>query len=494
VSTTVRPEPTAPQRGFFGQPSGLSTLFFTETWERFSYYGMKAILLYYMYDQATAGGLGIDKGLAKSIVAVYGAALYMSGILGGWVADRILGSRNAIFWGGVLIMFAHISLTIPAGAPALYSSMILLVLGTGLLKPNITNAVGGLYSEDDTRRDAGFSIFYMGVNLGAFVAPLVVGTLGQKVNYHVGFGVAAIGMAIGLTQYWLRRRSLGNAGLRPTNPLTSDERGRFVARAGTSLIVLVAVLAVLAVTGQLSADLIVNLISLLSFLLPLAYFVVMFASKKVSAVERSRLIAYIPLFVGAVLFWFIEEQQSTVWAQFADQQTNLDALGFHIPSSWAQSVNPLGIIIFAPLLAWVWIKLGNRQPGTPRKFSAGLLLTGASFLIMVVPCVLDGPEGKSNPLWLVLSLTVMTIGEVCLSPVGLSATTKLAPAAFVAQTVGLFLASDAAGQGLIAQVSPLYDAHSAPVYFGIIGGIVFLAGIVLYAISPTIQRKMMGVN
>jgi proton-dependent oligopeptide transporter, POT family len=494
VSTTVQEGPSAPQRGFFGQPSGLSTLFFTETWERFSYYGMKAILLYYMYDQATAGGLGMDKGMAKALVAVYGSALYMSGILGGWVADRLIGSRNSIFYGGILIMFAHITLAIPGGAPALYTSMVLLVLGTGLLKPNITNAVGGLYSDDDTRRDAGFSIFYMGVNLGAFVAPLVVGTLGQTVNYHLGFSIAAIGMAIGLVQYRLRRRNLGDAGLAPTNPLTGAERSKTLTRLGVGLAVVVAAIVTLAVTGTLSADLVVNVISLLSFLLPLGYFVVMFSSKRVTAVERSRLVAYIPLFIGAVLFWFIEEQQSTVWAQFADQQTNLDALGFHIPSSWAQSVNPLGIIVFAPLLAWLWTRLGTRQPGTPRKFSTGLLLTGASFLIMVLPCVLNGPNGKANPLWLLLSLTVMTVGEVCLSPVGLSATTKLAPEAFVAQTVGLFLAADAAGQGLIAQVSPLYDAQSAPSYFGIIGGIVFVGGMILFVLSPVIQRKMLGVN
>jgi POT family proton-dependent oligopeptide transporter len=494
LGTTTEADAAVPQRGFFGHPGGLSTLFFTETWERFSYYGMRAILLYYMYEQATAGGLGIDKGLAKSLVAVYGAALYMSPIVGGWVADRMIGSRNAIFWGGVLIMVAHIALTIPVGAPALYASMILLVLGTGLLKSNITAAVGDLYSADDPRRDAGFSLFYMGINLGAFLAPLVVGTLGQKVNYHVGFGVAAIGMAIGLTQYWIRRRNLGTAGLRPTNPMTDGERGRVFARLAIGLVLLVAAVVVLAVFGLLSAELVVNAISALSFLVPVAYFVVMFTSKKVSSVERSRLVAYIPLFIGALLFWFVEEQQTTVWAQFADTQTNLDVAGFHIPSSWAQSVNPIVIIVFAPLLAFVWTKRGDRQSGTPRKFSAGLLLTGAGFLIMVIPCLLDGPDGKSNPLWLVASLTVMTLGEVCLSPVGLSATTKLAPAAFVAQTVGLFYASDAAGQGLIAEIAPLYDAHSAPVYFGSIGGIVFVAGIVLYVIAPAIQRKMLGVR
>lgn len=494
MTTTVSREPSAPQGGFFGQPRGLSTLFFTETWERFSYYGMKAILLYYMYDQATHGGLGFDKGLAKSLVAVYGAALYMSGILGGWVADRLLGSRRAIFWGGVLIMFGHISLAIPAGAPSLYASMIFLVLGTGLLKPNITNAVGALYSDTDTRRDAGFSIFYMGVNLGAFVAPFVVGTLGQNVNYHLGFSIAAVGMAIGLIQYVLRRRSMGDAGLTPTNPLTPAERRPVITRIVLVVAVLAAAFVGLSLAGLLTADLVVNLITVLSIALPIGYFVMMFGSKKTTSIERSRLVAYIPLFIAAVFFWFVEEQQSTVYAEFADKQTDLEALGFHMPSSWVQSINPIGIIVLAPLLAWLWVKLGKRQPTTPRKFSGGLLFTGASFLIMVVPCVLSGPTGKASPLWLLLSLTVMVVGELLLSPVGLSATTKLAPSAFVAQTVGLFLASDAAGQGLIAQISPLYNAKTAAAYFGIIGAIVFVLGVVLYVISPAIHRKMQGVN
>ncbi len=494
MTSSVQDQTTRPPGGFFGHPKGLSTLFFTETWERFSYYGMKAILLYYMYDQAASGGLGIDQGLAKSIVAVYGAALYMSSILGGWIADRFLGSRRSILYGGILIMLAHLTLAIPGGAAFLYASMVLLVIGTGMLKPNVTNSVGGLYAEDDTRRDAGFSIFYMGINLGAFLAPLVIGTIGQSYNYHLGFSLAAAGMAAGLTQYWLRRRTLGDVGLAPTNPMTETERGQAVLRIGIGVVLLVACAAFLVVTGEFTASLVVNAVSLLAFIVPVAYFVVMFTSKKVSAVERSRLVAYIPLFIGAVLFWFVEEQQFTVWAQFADQQTDLDAFGFHIPSSWVQVISAMDVIIFAPLLALLWTKLKHRQPSTPQKFTIGLFLSGLSFLIMALVCVLQGPDGKANPLWLLLSLTVLTIGELCLSPVGLSATTKLAPAAFVAQTVGLFLAADAAGQGLIAQVAPLYNRHSAPVYFGVIGGFVLVAAAILGLLSPAIKRKMHGVS
>jgi POT family proton-dependent oligopeptide transporter len=492
--TATASTPTAPQRGFFGHPRGLSTLFFTEMWERLSYYGMKSILLYYMYDQAVKGGLGIPQGTAKALVAVYGAALYMSGIVGGWIADRLLGSRRSIFYGGVLIMLAHICLALPAGKGALYASMVLLVLGTGLLKPNISNTVGGLYDEHDARRDAGFSIFYMGVNLGAFIAPFVVGTLGQEVNYHVGFSVAAVGMAIGLVQYVVGRRSLGNAGEAPTNPLTAAERRRFAVLAGGGLAVLVAVVAVLTVTGVLSADLVIDTITALSVVLPIGYFTVMLRSGRTSTVERSRVMAYIPLFVASVAFWFIQEQGSSVLAQYADQRTDLDALGFSIPSSWFQSVNPVAIIVLAPVFAALWVKLGGRQPATPYKFAYGLLFAGLSYLVLVLPAVLDGTEAKSNPLWLTLSFVLVTIGELCLSPVGLSATTKLAPAAFAAQTMGLWFASNAAAQGLSAQIVKLYTPSAEVAYFGVVGGVVLVLGVALYAVAPAIHRKMQGVD
>lgn len=484
----------APDKSFFGHPAGLSTLFFTEAWERFSYYGMRAILLFYMYEQVARGGLGVDQALAKSIVAVFGAALYMSSIVGGWVADRLIGSRNSVLWGGLVMTLGNILLAIPAGAPALYAAMILLVLGTGLLKPNITNMVGALYDEQDTRRDAGFSIYYMGINLGAFIAPFVVGTVGQQVNFHLGFGVAAVGMAIGLSVYVWRRKTLAAAGVNPTNPVSSSERGRMLIRLVVILALLVGALIGLWMTGLLTANLVVNLITALSFALPAAYFVMMFRSRKTTHVERQRLVAYIPLFIAAVIFWFCQEQQGTVFAEFADKQTNLYVSGFHIPSSWVQSINPIGIIVLAPVFAGLWTRLGPRQPSTPQKFSGGLVFTGCGFLIMVVPSLLNGPGDKANVLWLVLSLTVIVVGELLLSPVGLSATTKLAPAAFVAQTVGLFLASNAAGQGLIAQVSPLYSVTTAAPYFGITGAIAVALGILLYVISPLIHAQMHGVN
>lgn len=490
-----------PQRGFFGHPRGLSTLFFTEMWERFSYYGMKAILVYYMYFEAIHGGLGFDKGLAKSLVSVYGASLYMSGIAGGWVADRLLGSRRSVSAGCVLIMFAHICLAVPGGgAPALYASMVLLVLGTGLLKPNITKNVGDLYEEGDNRRDAGFTLFVMGVQIGAFLAPIITGDLltspdqhtTEGNHFHLGFGAAAIGMALGLTQYLLRaNKTMGDAGKYVPNPLEPERRSRVFGTIGVGLAALVLVIGGLAGTGNLSADLVVNAISVLSVVLPVIYFAVMLRSPKVSPQERGRVLAYIPLFVAMVIFWFVEEQQAGVMAQYAEQQTDLDAFGFHLDPTLSQSINPVVMLVFAPIVATLWTKL-RHQPNTPQKFSIGLVLTGAGFAVLFVPWYLNGPEALAHPLWPLVSLAVIAVGELFVNPVSLSATTQLAPAAFAAQVVGLNYAADAAGQGMIAQVSKVYDTHTAGPYFGLIGVLVVVVGIALWFYAPQVHRKMIG--
>lgn len=503
TATTADPQQPR-QRTFFGHPWGLSTLFLTETWERFSYYGMRALLVYYMYYQVSSGGLGIDKSTASSLVAVYGSAIYMSGILGGWIADRLIGARRSITWGAVLIMFGHIALSIPSGGrTAMFASMVLLVVGTGFLKPNITKAVGDLYEKKDARRDAGFTLFVMGVQIGAFIAPLILGAVANTDDtatdaahnhFHLGFGIAAIGMAIGLAQYLLRPRSLGHIGLTPTSPLEPSSRKRVLGTILGVVAVLAILLAGLAVTGNLTADLIVNAITVLSCVVPIAYFVVMLRSSKVSDVERSRVKAYIPLFIAMVVFWFVEEQQANTFARYADKQTDLGAWGFQLNPEWAQSINPIVMLIFAPLVAVIWLKMGKGQPNTPRKFAIGLVLTGAGFACMIFPFLLNGPEGLADPGWLILSIGVISVGELLVNPVSLSATTALAPAAFVSQTVGLNYASDAAAQGLIAQVSKFYDPATSGVYFGVIGVLVVIIGIALWVYAPVIHRKMAGVD
>ncbi|WP_409180433.1 peptide MFS transporter [Amycolatopsis sp. VS8301801F10] len=477
------------ERAFFGQPRGLVGLFFAEAWERFSYYGMRALLLYYMTDRLSDGGLGLRPESAKPMIAVYGSAIYLAAILGGWISDRLLGDRKTTLVGGVLIMCGHICLAVPAGAGALFASMVFIAAGTGLLKPSISSSVGDLYAADDPRRDSGFSIYYMGISVGAVAAPLVVGTVGQDYDYHAGFGIAAVGMAVGLLVYLRTQRRLSPASSRPKNPLRLAEIPRPRLVAAIAGIALLAVLgAAAASTGVLDADVAVNLISVLAIALPVGYFTVMLRSPRTTAAERARVRAYVPMFVAAVAFWCIQEQGATVIAQYAGESTDLDAFGFAIPASWFQSVGSLVLIVLTPLFAMLWLRLDRspRSPSTAHKFAAGLAIAGLSYLLLVVPAA---HPGQTNPLWLAGSLAVVTVGEMCLSPIGLSATTRLAPAAFATQTMGLWLSSNAAGQGIGAQLVKFYDARSAAGYFGALGAGAVVLALLLFALAPLIRRQ-----
>jgi POT family proton-dependent oligopeptide transporter len=486
---------SVPQKGFFGHPKGLFTLFFTEFWERFSYYGMKAILVYYMYYQVSKGGLGINQQTALAIASVYGSLVYMSGIIGGWISDRMLGSSKSVFYGGILIMFGHIALAVPGSMTMFFVSMILIVLGTGLLKPNISTILGDLYDIKDARRDAGFSIFYMGVNLGAFIAPLIVGTVGMNYNFHLGFGLAAIGMFLALVVYVLtRKKTLGLAGTFVLNPLSPAEKKKAFTQIGAG-VVIIAILLIIAITaGLLTVQSFIDLVGFLGFIIPTIYFIVMYRSKHTTKEERSRIIAYIPLFIASVMFWAIEEQGSTILANFADKRTQLNFAGMHINPSWFQSLNPLFIVVFAPIVGWLWVKLRDKQPTIPQKFGFGLLFAGLSFVVILVPAWLGGTHALVNPLWLVLSYFIVVIGELCLSPVGLSATTKLAPAAFSAQMMSLWFLSNAAAQALNAQLVKFYTPASEMTYFGVIGGASIVLSIILFALSPKIQGFMKGIR
>lgn len=486
---------SVPQKGFFGHPKGLFTLFFTEFWERFSYYGMKAILVYYMYYSVSKGGLGIDQQTAIAIVSVYGSLVYMSGIIGGWISDRITGSTKAVFYGGILIMFGHIALAVPGSMTMFFVSMVLIVLGTGLLKPNISTVLGEMYDISDARRDAAFSIFYMGVNLGAFVAPLVVGSIGMSYNFHAGFGLAAIGMFLALVVYIAtKKKNLGLAGTFVANPLPAAEKQKTFTKIGIAAVVVIALIVVAAITGTLTIASFINLVGILGCIIPILYFLTMYRSKKTTKEERSRLIAYIPLFIASVMFWSIEEQGSTILATFADQKTQLNFAGMHINPAWFQSLNPLFIIVFAPILGWLWVKLGNKQPTYTQKFGFGLLLAGLSFVVILVPALIGGAHALVNPLWLVLSYFVVSIGELALSPVGLSATTKLAPSAFSAQMMSLWFLSNAAAQALNAQLVKFYTPQNEMAYFGTIGVASIVLSLILFALSPKMQKFMAGVK
>ncbi|RBP94688.1 POT family proton-dependent oligopeptide transporter [Cytobacillus firmus] len=486
---------SVPQKGFFGHPKGLFTLFFTEFWERFSYYGMRAILVFYMYYEVSKGGLGLDEPTALAIMSIYGSLVYMSGIIGGWMADRLLGTSRAVFYGGILIMLGHIALSIPGSLAMFFVSMVLIVLGTGLLKPNVSSVVGDIYSPEDNRRDAGFSIFYMGINLGGFLAPLIVGTVGMDYNFHLGFAIAAVGMFFGLLVFvFTKKKNLGLAGTYVSNPLSANEKSKVYTRIGLGAAVVAILVAVGIPTGLLTFDSFIALVGVLGIGLPIIYFTVMYRSPKTTEVERSRIIAYIPLFIASVMFWAIQEQGSTILANYADKRTQLDFMGLDISPAWFQSLNPLFIIFFAPVFAWLWVKLGDRQPSVPQKFSLGLLFAGLSFLVILLPAYLGGTDSLVSPLWLVLSYFIVVLGELCLSPVGLSATTKLAPAAFSAQTMSLWFLSNAAAQAINAQIVKFYSPETEMTYFGVIGAAAILLSIILFMLSPKIQGYMKGVR
>lgn len=480
---------------FLGHPRGLSTLFFTEMWERFSYYGMRAILLYYMYYSVSQGGLGFDKTTAASIMSIYGSLVYLSSVIGGFVSDRIWGSRKTVFIGGVLIMLGHIVLATPFGKMALFLSIALIVIGTGLLKPNVSEMVGGLYTPEDTRRDSGFSIFVFGINMGAFIAPLTVGWLGQQVNFHLGFSLAAIGMFFGLIQYLIDgRKYLSKESLYPTDPLEPDEMKSLGRKTAVWSVLIALIIALMLLFNMFTIMNIINLLTIFAVCIPVYYFVKILASNKIDKVERSRVLAYIPLFIASVLFWSIEEQGSVVLALFANEQTRLSLFGFNFPSSWFQSMNPLFIMLYVPFFAKLWTKLGKKQPSSPTKFSFGLFFAGASFIWMMLPGLLFGTDTKVSPLWLVMSWALVIIGEMLISPIGLSVTTKLAPKAFQAQMMSIWFLGDAVAQAFNAQIVRLYNDGTEVVYFGTIGIVTVVFGGLLLVLTPRIKKLMENVN
>ncbi|OUB25922.1 MFS transporter [Bacillus thuringiensis serovar yunnanensis] len=481
--------------GFLGHPKGLFTLSFTEFWERFSYYGMRAILIYFMYYQTTQGGLGIDKNTAASIMAIYGSLVYMSSIAGGWVADRLLGNRKTVFYGGILIMIGHIILTLPSSITTLFISMAFIIFGTGFLKSNVSSVVGSLYSQTDNRRDSGFSIFYMGINLGAFIAPFIVGSIGQEYNFSLGFGLAAIGMLLGLIVFTVtERKYLGSTGMEVPNLLTPKEKKKAFKKIGISILIILLLGVSTISTGILTINRFTLLISILGIIIPICYFIFMYRSQKITDIERSRILAYIPLFIAAIMFFAIEEQGSIILAIYADKRTQLHYVGFELEASWFQSLNPLFIVLFSPIIAWIWVKLGDRQPSTSKKFALGLFLAGVSFIIMIIPAYMNGTESLVSPMWLVLSFFIVDIGELCLSPIGLSITSKLAPSAFASQTMSLWFLSNAAAQAINAQIVKFYNPQTEIIYFGVIGTVAVVLGGILIVFSSKIQSLMKGLN
>ncbi|MCA5894779.1 peptide MFS transporter [Isoptericola sp. NEAU-Y5] len=475
-------------RAFFGHPRGLMTLATTELWERFSYYGMRAILLYYLTDTVADGGLGMDPTTGAAFVSIYGTSVYLLSVVGGWLADRVIGARRSVLYGGIVIAAGHVALTVPGYGFSMLG-IGLVAFGTGLLKPNVSSMVGELYARNDERRDPAFSIFYMGINLGSFLSPLVVGVVEQTWGYHAGFSVAAIGMGIALVFFVGGYRHLGEAGTDIPNPITPEDRPAVV-RLGLIVVAAIVVAAVVAavVAGGWAVETFIDAVSYLALATPIVLLTVMYRSKRVTAAERPRIVAYIPLFVGAMLFWMIFEQAATTLAAFAADRTELELFGIGLSPAFFQSVNPASIIILAPVFAWIWTRTGDRPP-TAYKFVMGLTLAALSFLFLSAMSAVF--EGELAPPWVLIGVFVIqTLGELCLSPVGIAATTLLAPRAFRGQAMALWFLSSAAGQAITAQTIEATEGVSDTRYFGGIGVVALVFAGLLLLLAPWVTRHI----
>jgi len=492
---------------FFGHPRGLSTLFFTEMWERFAYYGMRAILVLFMTASVASGGLGLEVGRAGAIYGTYVALVYMLSLPGGWIADRILGLRRSVFYGGILIMFGQLCLAVP-GAKLFYLGLALIVFGTGLLKPNVSAIVGELYGKEDTRRDAGFSIFYMGINLGAFIAPLVVGGLAQSpwfkgvlegmgldpsTSWNWGFGVGSLGMFCGLIQYRLGWKHFGDAGIHPSVPAESAE-GRSARRqlggGVIGMVALIAILAVLVRQGVIGVETVTSAFKWVYLVLVLAFFTWLFAGNTWTKEERKRLIVIVVLFAGAAIFWSAFEQAATSLNLFAANNTRNSVFGLTFPSSWFQSVNALLIIIFAPVFAWIWMSLGKRDPSSPAKFAFGLVSVGLGFVVMVAAAKASANGVLVSPWWLVATYLLHTIGELSLSPVGLSSMTKLAPDRVKGMMMGVWFLAASVGNLIAGGVLGFYATFTLPQVFGAVAAFAIISGLLMFALVLPIKRMM----
>jgi len=428
---------------WFGHPRGLATLFFTEMWERFSYYGMRALLILYMVGSTQKPGLGFGVERAAQIYGLYTMLVYLMGIPGGFIADRFIGHYRAVLFGGIIIAAGHFSMAVP-GLPFFYTGLGLIIIGTGLLKPNVSTMVGTLYTREDQRRDSGFSIFYMGINTGAFVAPLITGWLGQKISWHIGFAAAGVGMVIGLIQYVAGRKYLTPV----SEAKTKDEPKPVVA-----------------VQEPLDR----------------------------TAWARIGAIGILTLF--ALLFWAGFEQAGSSLNLFADRATRLTFLGFGFPSSWFQSVEPLFVITLSPLFAWLWIRLGSREPSSPTKFTLGLAFLALSFLLIVPAArIFERSGSRVSAMWLIGLYLLQCLGELCLSPVGLSMVTKLAPARLVGLMMGVWFFATAMGNYVAGWVAGFLENRPFSFVFQTAFMNLAIATVVLAILIKPIRRMMSGVH
>ncbi len=469
----------------FGHPKPLGVLFMLELWERFSFYGMQGILAYYIYYSAAQGGLGFDKTTALGIVGAYGGSVFLMSILGAWIADRVLGKERTLFGSGILIMLGHIALALLPGAAGLMTGLVLVAVGSGGLKANATAVVGTLYAREDPRRDSGFSIFYMGINIGALFGPLMTGWLQTSYGFHYGFGAAAVGMAIGLAVYAMGRKRFPAEAYRASNRLEGAARKQILPVVGGGL-----ALMALALWIGLATDSLDWIIAGIAVVMAVVFFAMMLRDPETTETERSRVKAFIPLFIGAAMFWTLFQQQFTFIALYSDERLDRRIGSWEFPPSWIQSINSFFVIVFAAVLAGLWLKLGKRAPSSPQKFGMSLVIIGLAYFVFIP---FANGAALTPVLVLVAVLFLFTMGELMLSPIGLSLATKLAPSKFPTQMVALNFLASSIGTTLAGTVSKYYDPANEVPYFVTVGAASVLFGVVMLVGAKRISALMRGV-
>jgi proton-dependent oligopeptide transporter, POT family len=483
---------------FFGHPRGLATLFFTEMWERFTYYGMRAVLVLFLVTAVSSGGLGLDDRTATAIYGLFTAGVYLAALPGGWIADRLIGARRAVLLGGIGIALGNALLAVSATPRGFYLGLVAIVVGVGLLKPNVSVMVADLYPEGGARLDAGFTVFYMGINVGATLGPIVTAGSQQLLGQRAGFAAASVGMVLGLLQYHLTQRHLGDAGkLIGAREPGGRPKPWGLLWAGVAL----AALALAALSfGWLAFDplTLAHAATVLIVATTMLFFGWLFTAAKLSPEERGHAVVIVVLFLGSTLFWSGYEQAGSSLNLFAERYTQrtLATLHFVIPAGWFQSLDSAYVIAFAPLVAWAWIALGRRNlnPSAPAKFAIGVMLMGSGFLVMAAAAAIVAGGSKVLPYWLILTYLLHTLGELCLSPVGLSYLTKLSPKRLVGQMMGLWFLSLSLGNLAAGLIAGEFDASHVAAMPGQYMRIVYFAvglGAVLLALSRPV-KKLMG--
>ena len=489
---TPSPPPVRPHR------FALGTLFLTEMWERFSYYGMRALLVLFMVDVAH-GGMAMSDKTATAVYGIYTACVYLMALPGGWLADRIFGSQRAVWYGGIIIACGHFTLALPYHA-SFYFGLVLVVIGSGILKPNMTSLVADLYPEGGSRRDAGFTIFYMGVNVGATLGPLICSCLGENYNWHYGFAAAGVGMVLGLIQFRATRHWLGNCGVRRGHdrPLNALERWGMI-----GLVAGVVIMLGLCLSGTVAVNPTSIAHGLTTAILGIGalYFLSVFAFCGLNKVEKERVGVILILFLASALFWAGFEQAGSSFNLFAERYTDRQIHWLHreIPAGWFQILDPIFIVVFAPFFAWLWVALARRNldPSIPVKFAFGLLLLAAGFLVMAGAARVVASGHKALPVWLATTYLIHTFAELCLSPVGLSSVTKLAPRKLMGQMVGIWFLATSLGNvlaGLLAGEFKSDQVQSWPNLYLSITILPTIAGVLLIVFSRPVKRWMEGVK